>query len=87
MVTQVRQQFGSKVRRLRERRGISLRQFALSVNLDKTFLSDIERGNRSATLDTIDKIARGLDVSLSELFLGVGDNEGTTGMNVDNPRV
>ena len=83
----MRQQFGSKVRRLRERRGISLRQFALSVNLDKTFLSDIERGNRSATLDTIDKIARGLDVSLSELFLGVGDNEGTTGMNVDNPRV
>lgn len=72
MVTQVRQQFGSKVRCLRERQGISLRQFALSVNLDKTFLSDIERGNRSATLDTIDKIARGLDVSLSELFEDVG---------------
>lgn len=59
------------MRELREERGISLRQFAMQINADKTFISGVERGERSATLDTIEKIAKGLGVSISELFYGL----------------
>ncbi len=71
MSRELRQRFGGRVRELREERGISLRQFAMQINADKTFISGVERGERSATLDTIEKIAKGLGVSISELFYGL----------------
>lgn len=71
MSRELRQKFGGRVRELREERGISLRQFAMQINADKTFISGVERGERSATLDTIEKIAKGLGVSISELFYGL----------------
>lgn len=67
-----RQAFGRRVRALREQRGISLRKFALTVGINKSFLVDIEYGRRSPTLDTMEKIAGGLGVSLSYLLRGVG---------------
>lgn len=71
MGDQVRHRFGNRVRELREGQGISLRRFAMVIGLDKTYLSEIERGMRSPTLDSIDRIAQGLGMPLSELFKGV----------------
>ncbi|OUP10946.1 hypothetical protein B5F33_00740 [Collinsella sp. An2] len=42
------------------------------ISVDKTFLSNVERGLRAPTLGTIDKIAQGLDVNLVYVFEGVG---------------
>lgn len=56
---------------LRKERSLSLRQFALSIRTDKTFLSNIENGRQSPTLDTIERIASGLDVTMSFLLYGV----------------
>ena len=68
---EIRVAFGMRVRALRTERGVSLRQFALMIGIDKGFLVDVELGRKSPTLDTIAKIAAGLDVSLSELFEGI----------------
>ncbi len=65
---QIRHRFGKRVRAQREGQGISLRRFAMIVGLDKTYLSEVERGMRSPTLDSMDKIAQGLGVPLSELL-------------------
>ena len=71
----IRQAFGRRVRMLRKERSLSLRQFALSIGTDKTFLSNIENGRQSPTLDTIERIASGLDVTISFLLSGVeGEN-------------
>ena len=67
----IRQAFGRRVRMLRKERSLSLRQFALSIRTDKTFLSNIENGRQSPTLDTIERIASGLDVTMSFLLYGV----------------
>ena len=71
---EIRVAFGMRVRALRTERGVSLRQFALMIGIDKGFLVDVELGWKSPTLDTIAKIAAGLDVSLSELFEGIPIN-------------
>lgn len=71
MSSQTRQAFGRRVRTLRTERGFSLRQFALTIGADKSYIVDIEYGRKSPTLDTIERISRGLGVSMSFLLQGV----------------
>lgn len=71
----MRTDFGVRVRQLRIERGISLRNFALIIGIDKSFLVDIEYGRKSPTLDTIEKIALGLNVSFIELFAALGPTD------------
>lgn len=71
MSSAIRQSFGKRVRYLRIERGYSLRMFALTIGINKSYLVDIEYGRKSPTLDTMDKIARGLDVTISFLVLDI----------------
>lgn len=64
----VRIAFGKRVRRLREREGISLRKFALMIGVSYPYLSNVENGKQAVTIDVIDRITRGLDVEIHELF-------------------
>ena len=59
---------GSRIRALREGRGLSLRELAASAGVSHTALSQIERGETSPTLAVIARIAGGLDMSLSRLL-------------------
>ena len=67
-------QFGQRVRSLRQERGLSQEGFADLCSLDRTYISGIERGKRNVSLQNIQEIALALNVSLSELFLGI-ENE------------
>ena len=60
-------QFGSNVRKLREAKDWTQEQLAEEANLDQTYISGIERGERNATILTIAKIARALKTSASDL--------------------
>lgn len=61
--------FGKLVRRLREEQGFSQEGFAFQVGLHRTYVGDIERGEKNVTLVTADKLARGLDLTLAGLLL------------------
>ncbi len=63
--------FGKAVRYFRIRLGISQEEFANRCGLHRTYISDIERGNRNVGLCNIDAIAHGLSISLEELFAEV----------------
>ena len=77
MNIEMRQAFGLRVRELRKVAGYtSLRQFARVIRVDKTFLSHVENGKQSPTLDTVFKIAQGLGVTMSELLYGVDKQTG-----------
>jgi len=67
--------FGEKVREMREEKKISQEKFALLIGMDRTYYSSVENGKRNISLKNINKIATGLDVSLSELFEGVESND------------
>lgn len=60
--------FGKRVAELRKSAGYSQEKFAFKCNVDRTYIGTIERGEKSPTLNTIDKIAQALGITKSELF-------------------
>lgn len=60
---------GIAIRRTRESRSLSLRQFGAMVGLSYPFLSQVERGISSPTVDSLVRIADGLGVDVGDLFL------------------
>jgi len=60
--------FGTRVRQLREEHGWSQEDFAHRAELDRTYVSGIERGRRNPTLDIIHRLARALGVQVADLF-------------------
>ena len=62
---------GNRIRSLRQRRGFSQEDFAFRCNLDRTYISDIERGKRNVSLINLEIISTNLGVPLSKLFAGL----------------
>jgi transcriptional regulator with XRE-family HTH domain len=60
--------FGRAVRRLRHERGYSQEDFADLVGVHRTYMGSVERGEKVSTLDTVDKLANGLGITLVQLF-------------------
>lgn len=60
--------FGKRLRELRKAQGYSQEGFALTVELDRTYIGGIERGERNPGLKTILRIAETLNVPPSDLF-------------------
>lgn len=59
--------FGNKLRALRKQTGMSQEELGFRTGLDRTYISGIERGERNPTLKNVNKIAKALKVSLSDL--------------------
>lgn len=60
--------FGSAVRAVRSRRGVSQEALADLCGLDRTYVSGVERGVRNPTVRSLWKIATALEVAPSQLF-------------------
>lgn len=61
--------FGSNVRHYRELKGISQEKLAELSGLHRTYISDIERFQRSISLANVQKIANALEVEPFTLFI------------------
>jgi CheY-like chemotaxis protein/predicted XRE-type DNA-binding protein len=64
----VKKTFGASVKVRRQQHGISQEELAERADLHRTYISDVERGARNLSLESISKLARALDVSISALF-------------------
>ncbi len=60
--------FGQSVAKIRNSRHLSQEELADKCGLHRTYIGIIERGEKSPTLETINKIAIGLEVSLKDLL-------------------
>lgn len=60
--------FGQHLKQLRLEQGLSQEQLGLIAELDRTYISGIERGVRNVSLSNIFRLARALDVPASALF-------------------
>lgn len=63
-----RARLGATVKKLRVSQGLSVRKFALMIEMDYSYISAIENGRANATVDALYKIANGLGVSIRDLF-------------------
>ncbi len=68
----VKKHFGTSVRNWRNQLGLSQEQLAERADLHRTYISDVERGARNVSLESIEKLARALEVSVSTLLLRAG---------------
>ena len=63
----LRAQFARNVRQLRTQRGMTQFELAQSAGLGRSFVSQLESGHFSATLETVAALARALGVTPSLL--------------------
>lgn len=67
----IAKRFGQRVREIRKTKGLSQEKLAEKADLDRSFMSGVERGVENPTLYTIQAIADGLSVSVGELMRGL----------------
>lgn len=71
--TYVRKVLGVTVGRLRLEQGLSQSRLADMVDLDRSRINQFEGGKENVSLDYLVKIADGLDVPISDFFVGLSD--------------
>lgn len=68
MKSEINTQFGQRIVELRKKAGISQDELAFRCNIHRAYMGTIERGEKSVTLNTVEKIAAGLGVHVKDLF-------------------
>ena len=59
---------GMAIKTQRASLGISQEELAHRAGLHRTYVSDLERGVRNPSVDSVEKLARALELSVSKLF-------------------
>lgn len=65
------ERFGRNLFMARRRAGLAQGELARRVSMQQTDLSKLERGLRNPRLDTVVRLARGLEMPASDLLRGV----------------
>ena len=68
MKTTLRTKFGQRVKRLRDKTGMSQEDLADRCGFARSYMSRIERGKANPSLDAIERLAGGLRVAVGALF-------------------
>ena len=63
------------LRRFRVKRDLSQEALAVDAGVDRSYVGRIERGVENPTVETLDRLARALDISAAELLLVPKSNE------------
>ena len=61
-------QFGDNLRRLRKLKGLSQEQLAFDAELDRSFVGQVERGERNLALLNILRLAKALGIPSAKFF-------------------
>jgi transcriptional regulator with XRE-family HTH domain len=69
--TEIQKRFGKKVRSLRNKQELSQEELAHASGLDRSYLGQVERGERNITLENIFKIATGLNTEAYILLMEI----------------
>ena len=77
-MSEIAKSVGQRIRNYRTQQGLSQEKLAELSGCHPTYIGQLERGEKNATIESIDKIATALNVPMSTLFeqLG-GQNDGS----------
>lgn len=64
---------GQRVRNYRTEMGLSQEKLAEMSGCHPTYIGQVERGEKNATLESIDKITSAMSIPLSKLFEKIGE--------------
>lgn len=66
---------GNRIRELRKAKGWTQEQLAEAAGLHYSYIGGVERGDRNISLETLEKIMHGLQVTAEEIFKFKEDSE------------
>lgn len=64
----IQQKLGNAIKEVRTAKNISQERFALSIDMDRTYFASVEAGKRNISIQNIEKIAKGLNLKISDLL-------------------
>lgn len=64
----IKEKFGFRIKILREKKGYSIEHLANIADVDRNYLSGIEKGKRNCSLEIQEKLISGLEIELSDFF-------------------
>lgn len=73
-MSEIAKSVGQRIRSYRIRLELSQEKLAELSGVHPTYIGQLERGEKNATLESIEKIAKALNISLSQLFEKLGDS-------------
>jgi transcriptional regulator with XRE-family HTH domain len=68
ILADIKTQIGDRIRELRKERGLSQEELGYKSELHLTHIGAIERGEKNCSIDTLVKVARGLNVNVQTLL-------------------
>ena len=66
-----RNRLGQRIRKFRSQRHWSQEEFADICQINRSYMGRIERGELNLTLDSLEKLAKGLGMTVSALLKGI----------------
>jgi transcriptional regulator with XRE-family HTH domain len=66
----IRDVLAKNVRKYRQAAGLSQEELAHRAEVDRTYISSIERSVYAATIDVVDRLAKALGVEAADLLVG-----------------
>ena len=73
-MSEIAKTIGQRVRNYRLEKGLSQEKLAELSGCHATYIGQVERGEKNATLESIEKIASAMNISLAQLFEKIGEN-------------
>ena len=64
---------GLNVRKFRKLRGMTQEQLGLETEMERSYVSDLERGTRNPSVRAVERLAKALGVELHQLLMPVAD--------------
>ena len=63
----------NNIKKLRTNKNISQENLAHNIDIDRKYASIIEKGETKISVEVLNKVCVGLDISLSEFFIQIGE--------------
>ena len=74
-MSEISKLIGQRIRNYRTQQKLSQEKLAELSGCHPTYIGQVERGEKNATLESIEKIASALNIPLSQLFEKLGEGE------------
>src|SRR5271154_6210940 len=69
--TYITDRFGIRLRTLRKARGMTQLEMSIEFGIDRSFISDVERGKKAISLPLLEVIAIGFGLTMSDLLADI----------------
>ena len=74
-MSEIAKNIGNRIRSYRTQLGYSQERLAEISGCHPTYIGQVERGEKNPTLESVEKIASALEISLSKLFENLGSDD------------